>query len=88
MERKMSDTPFKQYKKETFYQGPKKQELPSCFKLPYLRFKKTKEKNVQFERFLDVLKELQIWIPFAKVLEKLSIYAKFMKELLTHKTNL
>ena len=47
MERKMSDTPFKQYKKETFYQGPKKQELPSCFKLPYLRFKKTKEKNVQ-----------------------------------------
>ena len=34
---------------------------------------------------LEVLKKLHINIPFAEALEQMPTYAKFMKELLTHK---
>ncbi|XP_027368278.1 uncharacterized protein LOC113874245 [Abrus precatorius] len=42
----------------------------------------------QFERFLDVFKKLQINIPFAKALEQMPSYAKFMNELLSKKRKL
>ncbi|XP_027348058.1 uncharacterized protein LOC113859499 [Abrus precatorius] len=42
----------------------------------------------QYERFLDVFKKLQINIPFAKALEQMPSYAKFMKELLSKKRKL
>lgn len=35
--------------------------------------------------FLDIFKRLQINIPFAKTLEQIPTYAKFMKEILTKK---
>ncbi|XP_057739864.1 uncharacterized protein LOC130956957 [Arachis stenosperma] len=44
-------------------------------------------KDKQFSRFLEAFKKLQINISFAEALEKMPLYAKFMKELLTNKRN-
>jgi len=50
---------------------------------PHAYTKKCKER--QFARFMDILKRLQINIPFTEALKKMPTYAKFMKELLTNK---
>jgi hypothetical protein len=55
-------------------------------KLPYPRKKKAKANDhQQFKKFMKMLNDLQINIPFAEVLEQMPVYAKFMKELLTKK---
>ena len=46
------------------------------------------EKEKQFSCFLEVFKKLQIYIPFAEVLEQMPSYAKFMKKLLSKKRKL
>ncbi|XP_057745489.1 uncharacterized protein LOC130963382 [Arachis stenosperma] len=43
------------------------------------------EKDKQFARFADYLKTLEIKIPFAEALEQIPFYAKFMKDILSHK---
>ncbi|XP_020215415.1 uncharacterized protein LOC109799279 [Cajanus cajan] len=45
----------------------------------------SKEKERQFLRFLDIIKKLQINIPFTEAMEQMPTYARFMKELLTKK---
>ncbi|XP_020206915.1 uncharacterized protein LOC109791958 [Cajanus cajan] len=45
----------------------------------------SKEKERQFLRFLDIIKKLQINIPFTEAMEQMPTYARFMKELLTRK---
>ncbi|XP_020208323.1 uncharacterized protein LOC109793275 [Cajanus cajan] len=42
-----------------------------------------KDKERQFARFLDIIKRLQINIPFVEALEQMSSYARFMKEHMT-----
>ncbi|CAJ2653874.1 unnamed protein product [Trifolium pratense] len=55
-------------------------------KLPYPRKKKAKANDhQQFKKFMKMLHDLQINIPFAEVLEQMPVYAKFMKDLLTKK---
>ena len=49
---------------------------------------KKKDQEKQFARFLDVFKKLHINIPFAEALEKMSSYARFMKDLLSKKRKL
>ncbi|XP_070050456.1 uncharacterized protein [Nicotiana tomentosiformis] len=39
----------------------------------------------QFERFLDVLKQVHVNLPFTEVLSQMPAYAKFLKEILTKK---
>jgi len=53
--------------------------------VPYPHAFPRKDKERQFARFMDVLKRLQINIPFIEALEKMPTYARFMKELLTKK---
>ncbi|XP_020238291.1 uncharacterized protein LOC109817457 [Cajanus cajan] len=53
--------------------------------LPYPHAPSKKEKERQFLRFLDIIKKLQINIPFTEAMEKMPTYARFMKELLTKK---
>ncbi|XP_016206519.1 uncharacterized protein LOC107646891 [Arachis ipaensis] len=43
------------------------------------------EKDKQFARFVDYLKTLEIKIPFAEALEQIPSYAKFIKDILSHK---
>ena len=50
---------------------------------PHAPLKKSKER--QFPRFMDILKMLQINMPFTEALEQMPTYARFMKELLTKK---
>uniref|UniRef100_A0A151UCZ5 RNA-directed DNA polymerase n=1 Tax=Cajanus cajan TaxID=3821 RepID=A0A151UCZ5_CAJCA len=53
--------------------------------LPYPHAPSKKEKERQFARFLDIIKKLQINIPFTEAMEQMPTYARFMKDLLTKK---
>ncbi|GAU32930.1 hypothetical protein TSUD_152910 [Trifolium subterraneum] len=67
-------------------EDPKEKENSHHAKLPFPRKKKAKVKDhQQFKKFMKMLHSLQMNIPFAEALEQMSVYAKFMKELLTKK---
>ncbi|KAG2381148.1 uncharacterized protein HKW66_Vig0254650 [Vigna angularis] len=53
--------------------------------LPYPKVYTRKEKEKQFERFLDIFKKLEIKIPFSEALQQIPAYSRFMKDLLTKK---
>ncbi|KAF1883979.1 hypothetical protein Lal_00012939 [Lupinus albus] len=55
------------------------------FLYPQTPTRKCKER--QFPKFIDILKILQINIPFAEAREHMSTNARFMKEMLTKKKN-
>ena len=60
------------------------QVVPSYVKLPYPHLsKKKKKKEGQFKKFMELFSQLQLNNPFREALEQMSVYAKFMKELLT-----
>ena len=48
------------------------------------RLQKAKREE-QFSRFLDILKKIEINIPFAEVINQMPTYAKFIKEILSKK---
>ena len=50
--------------------------------LPYPKTYSRKEKEKQFERFMEIFKKLEITIPFSEALQQMPSYAKFLKELL------
>ncbi|MCI05514.1 hypothetical protein A2U01_0026567, partial [Trifolium medium] len=67
----------------------KEQEIPSYVKLPYPHLKKKKEKEEgQFKKFMELFTKLQVNIPFGEALEQMTVYAKFMKDLLSRKRKL
>ncbi|XP_068497846.1 uncharacterized protein [Phaseolus vulgaris] len=67
-------------------QKSEKQERSVPIKdVPYPLAPTKKCKERQFARFMDILKRLQINIPFTEDLKQMPTYAKFMKELLTKK---
>lgn len=49
---------------------------------------KNDHNDEQFRRFLDLLKQLHINVPFIEVLSQMPKYAKFLKDLLTNKQKL
>ena len=53
---------------------------PPMRDVPYPHTPSRKDKDRQFSRFMDVLKRLQINIPFTEALEQMPTYARFMKE--------
>jgi hypothetical protein len=53
--------------------------------LPYPHAPSKKENARHYARFMDILKQLQINIPFAEALEQMPRYAKFVKDILTKK---
>ena len=54
-------------------------------KMPYPQKLRQAEQDKQFARFADYLRTLEIKIPFAEALEQIPSYAKFMKDILSHK---
>ncbi|XP_016166276.1 uncharacterized protein LOC107608980 [Arachis ipaensis] len=54
-------------------------------KLPYPTRIHKGIKDQQFPRFLEIFKKLKINIPLAEALEQMSLYAKFLEELITKK---
>nr|KYP63753.1 hypothetical protein KK1_018335 [Cajanus cajan] len=72
-------------KEESKKKGKEVVRPPPVKNLPYPHAPSKKDKERQFARFLDIIKRLQINIPFAEALEQMPSYARFMKELLTKK---
>ncbi|XP_022158611.1 uncharacterized protein LOC111025065 [Momordica charantia] len=55
---------------------------------PYPKRLQKKERNVQFNKFLDVLKQLHVNIPLVEALEQMPNYVRFLKEILIKKRTL
>ena len=53
--------------------------------IPYPLVPSKKDKERYFSRFLDIFNKLEIIIPFREVLQQMSLYTKFLKDLLTKK---
>ena len=56
--------------------------------LPFPQRFQKKKLDSQFSKFLEIFKKIHINIPFADALEKMSNYAKFMKEVMANKRKL
>ncbi|XP_038713430.1 uncharacterized protein LOC120007301 [Tripterygium wilfordii] len=52
------------------------------------RLKSAKKNEDQFSKFLEAFKKIHVNIPFAKALEQIPSYAKFLKEILPKKQRL
>ncbi|XP_022635555.1 uncharacterized protein LOC111241484 [Vigna radiata var. radiata] len=53
--------------------------------LPYPKVYSRKDREKQFDRFMEPFKKLEITIPFSEALQQIPSYAKFLKELITKK---
>ncbi|XP_070036464.1 uncharacterized protein [Nicotiana tomentosiformis] len=65
-----------------------REEHEESKRMPALPFhqKLCREKlEKQFERFLDMLKQVHVYLPFTEVLSQIPSYVKFLKEILTKK---
>ena len=62
-------------------------EIPSVpvKKVSYPMVPSKKENEQYFTGFLDIFKKLKITIPFGETLQQMSLYTKFLKDLLTKK---
>ena len=72
---------------------PEKVEVqkPKYDEKPIISYPQRPRKNrldKQFDKFMDIFKNLHINIPFAKALEKMPGYVKFMKDILSKKRKL
>ncbi|XP_070003563.1 uncharacterized protein [Nicotiana sylvestris] len=61
---------------------------PYSVPLPFPQKLKRKKLDKQFSKFLEILKQLYINIPFTDALKKMPAYAKFLKEILLTKRKL
>nr|XP_009762848.1 PREDICTED: uncharacterized protein LOC104214825 [Nicotiana sylvestris] len=61
---------------------------PHSVPLPFPQKMKREKLDKQFSKFLDILKQLYINIPFIDALKQMPSYAKFLKEILSSKRKL
>jgi hypothetical protein len=70
---------------------PTEKDLTRSFvpKAPYPERLRARKKNAHFAEILEVLKQVQINIPFLDAIQQVPAYAKFLKDLVTikRKTN-
>lgn len=75
---------LKNSKSQLLKDGDKPQEIPSYVKLPYSHLSKNKKKEErQSKKLMELFSQLQVNMPFSEALDQMSVYAKFMKDLLT-----
>jgi len=53
--------------------------------VPYPVVPSKKEKDRHLARFLDIFRKLEITMPFEEALQQMSLYSKFLKDMLTRK---
>ncbi|XP_019414558.1 PREDICTED: uncharacterized protein LOC109326315 [Lupinus angustifolius] len=63
--------------------GKKNNDLSQLKNLTYPKNPSKKDKERQYTRFMNIIKNLQINIPFMEAMEQLPTYAKFTKDMLT-----
>ncbi|RVW94478.1 Pro-Pol polyprotein [Vitis vinifera] len=61
---------------------------PSSNAIPFPQRLKKQNLDKQFSKFIDIFKSLHINLPFVDMLEQISKYAKFLKEVLSNKRKL
>ena len=71
-------------------QGKEKEQVhtnsePHQVKLPFPNRQLKSKLDKQFSKFLDVVKNLQVTVPFTDLITQVPAYAKFMKDILTRK---
>ena len=72
--------------KSQLAQEARKEEPLAPLKEPsYPLMPSKKNKECYFKRFLEIFKELEITMPFGEALQQISLYTKFMKDILTKK---
>ena len=59
--------------------------LNEGMEVPYPLVLSRKEKERHLARFLDIFKKLEITLPFGEALQQMSLYTKFLKDMLTKK---
>src|SRR6185503_18566928 len=57
-------------------------------KLPFPNRNLKTKVDKQFSKFLDMVKDLQVTVPFTELITQIPSYAKFMKEILTRKRSI
>nr|XP_009788426.1 PREDICTED: uncharacterized protein LOC104236239 [Nicotiana sylvestris] len=83
-----SKFPKKQKNKGKNVQENKLITNPHFVPLPFPQKMKREKLDKQFSKFLDILKQLYINIPFTDALTQMPSYAKFLKEILSSKRKL
>ena len=73
---------------ESDSQKKKEAEKPYWPPVPFPRRLAETRLNEQFANFIQVLKQLQITIPFTDALTQIPSYTKFLKDILTNKRSL
>ena len=64
----------------------KKEGVPAYTpSVPFPQRLQKSRREEQFSKFLDILKKIEINIPFAEVINQMPLYAKFLKEILSKK---
>ncbi|XP_050919811.1 uncharacterized protein LOC127137387 [Lathyrus oleraceus] len=56
--------------------------------VPYRQILKQTKQYTQYKKFVKVFEKLHVEIPFTKVITQIPSYAKFLKDILTNKSNL
>jgi len=85
------DSILRRTKSQILAEGEKKHKVPSYVKLLYRHLSEEKKKEKQegqFKKFMELFSQLQVNIPFSEALDQMSVYAKFMKDLLTGRRRL
>nr|XP_009770388.1 PREDICTED: uncharacterized protein LOC104221097 [Nicotiana sylvestris] len=90
---KVNEGENKKFPKEQKNKGKNVQENelitnPHSVPLPFPQKMKREKLDKQFSKFLDILKQLYINIPFTDALKQMPSYAKFLKEILSSKRKL
>ncbi|XP_070055338.1 uncharacterized protein [Nicotiana tomentosiformis] len=75
----------KKKKDETSRREESNEESKHMLVLPFPQKLYREKLNKQFERFLDMLRQVNVNLPFTEVLSQMPAYAKFLKEILTKK---
>ena len=75
----------KKKKNKVAKKGRSEKAVDEGVEVPYLVVPSKKEKDRHLARFLDIFKKLEITMPFREALQQMSLYSKFLKDMLTRK---
>ncbi|XP_074300737.1 uncharacterized protein LOC141632048 [Silene latifolia] len=62
-----------------------KEAVPITIPLPFPHRQQKSKLDTQLKRFMEVVKNLQVSVPFTDLITQVSAYAKFLKDILTRK---
>ena len=71
-------------KSECAREKKKESSLAEGREVTYHLVPSRKDKERHLARFLDIFKKLEITMPFGEALQQMSLYAKFLKDMLTN----